>query len=75
MKYCTLSGCTLVFVSLGTSELLIVLVIALLVFGTRLPKIARSMGQAKVEFKRGQDEAEAGEHKTDDGPSSAGPIN
>ena len=40
---------------LGTSELLIVLVIVLLVFGSaRLPKLARSIGAAKSEFEQGQ---------------------
>ncbi|HEX2049110.1 MAG TPA: twin-arginine translocase TatA/TatE family subunit [Actinomycetota bacterium] len=40
--------------SLGPPELLIVLVIVLVLFGaTRLPKLARSMGQASKEFKQG----------------------
>ncbi len=35
-------------------ELIIVLVVVLLLFGsTRLPKLARSLGQASTEFKRG----------------------
>ena len=39
---------------LGTGELLIVLAVALLLFGsTRLPKLARSLGQAQKEFKDG----------------------
>jgi sec-independent protein translocase protein TatA len=38
----------------GGPELLIVLVIVMLVFGaSRLPKLARSMGQAGKEFKTG----------------------
>ena len=41
---------------IGTTELLIVAFIALLIFGARLPKVARSLGQAKSEFKRGLDE-------------------
>lgn len=41
---------------LGTPELLIILVIAVLLFGSRLPKIARSLGQAQNEFKRGSKE-------------------
>ncbi len=42
---------------LGAPELLIVLVIVVLVFGTsRLPKLARSLGQAQKEFKKGVDE-------------------
>jgi sec-independent protein translocase protein TatA len=40
--------------SLGTPELLIVLLIILLVFGgTQLPKLARSLGRAQKEFKDG----------------------
>ncbi len=39
---------------LGGPELLIILVILLLLFGaTRLPRLARSMGQAGREFKAG----------------------
>ncbi len=38
----------------GPGELLIVLAVLLLLFGsTRLPKLARSMGQAGKEFKQG----------------------
>ena len=40
--------------NLGPTELLIVLAVVLLLFGsTRLPKLARSMGQASKEFKQG----------------------
>ncbi len=40
--------------SLGTSELLIILVILLVLFGgSKLPKLARSLGQAKKEFQQG----------------------
>ena len=39
---------------LGPTELLIILVIVLLLFGsTKLPKLARSLGQAQREFKQG----------------------
>ncbi len=42
---------------LGSPELLIVLVVVLLLFGsTRLPGLARSLGQAKREFHRGTDD-------------------
>ncbi len=44
--------------NLGPTELIIVLVIVLLLFGsTRLPKLARSLGEASKEFKKGVDEA------------------
>lgn len=40
--------------SLGPTELIVLLLIVLLLFGaTRLPKLARSMGQASKEFKDG----------------------
>jgi sec-independent protein translocase protein TatA len=40
--------------TLGAPELLIILAVVLLLFGsTRLPKLARSMGQASKEFKKG----------------------
>ncbi|HZN15036.1 MAG TPA: twin-arginine translocase TatA/TatE family subunit [Acidimicrobiales bacterium] len=39
---------------LGAPELLIILAVVLLLFGgTRLPKLARSLGQASKEFKEG----------------------
>ncbi len=47
--------------NLGPTELIIILVIVLLLFGsTKLPKLARSLGQAKKEFEAGTD------HDTDD---------
>ncbi len=43
--------------NLGAPELLILLVVVLLLFGaTRLPKLARSMGEASREFKKGVSE-------------------
>lgn len=40
--------------SIGAPELLIVLLVVLVIFGgAKLPKLARSMGQAQSEFKRG----------------------
>ena len=43
---------------LGFPEMLVILVIALLLFGAdRLPKIARSMGKAVDEFKKGMQES------------------
>jgi sec-independent protein translocase protein TatA len=50
--------------SLGSTELIIILVIILLVFGsTKLPKLARSLGQAQKEFKSGMTEAEREENE------------
>jgi len=43
--------------SIGAPELLIVLVIILLVFGgTKLPQLARSLGRAQSEFRKGTHE-------------------
>jgi sec-independent protein translocase protein TatA len=40
--------------NLGSSELIIVLVIVLLVFGgSQLPKLAKNLGKAQKEFKEG----------------------
>lgn len=40
--------------SLGSSELIIILVVLLVVFGgAKLPQLARSLGQAQKEFKDG----------------------
>lgn len=50
---------------LGTTELLILGGIVLLLFGTRLPKVMRSLGEGIVEFKRGVQGIEDG--------SAAGP--
>lgn len=53
--------------NLGPTELIIVLLIVLLIFGgTKLPKLARSMGQAQKEFKKGLSEGA----KDDDEPAS-----
>lgn len=45
---------TLAFLqNIGTTELVVLLVIALLLFGKRLPEVGRSIGKGIVEFKRG----------------------
>jgi sec-independent protein translocase protein TatA len=42
----------------GPSELLIVLVVLLVVFGgSKIPKLARNLGQAQSEFKKGLSQA------------------
>lgn len=38
---------------LGTTEILVILVIALVLFGHKLPEVARSLGKGMIEFKRG----------------------
>jgi len=39
--------------NLGIGEVLVVLVVALLIFGKRLPEVGRSLGRGIVEFKEG----------------------
>lgn len=51
---------------LGTSELIIILIIILLLFGsTQLPKLARSLGQSAKELRNGMKDVK-GESKTAD---------
>ena len=48
------AGTVQAMAGLGTGELLIVLVVVLVLFGgSKLPKLARSLGQAQNEFKQG----------------------
>jgi sec-independent protein translocase protein TatA len=52
--------------SVGTSELIIILVILLVLFGgAKLPGLARSIGQAQKEFKEGLSESK-GDGDADD---------
>jgi len=49
---------------LGTQELMIILVIALVLFGgSKLPELARSLGKSMNEFKKGIAEGHADETK------------
>jgi sec-independent protein translocase protein TatA len=61
---------------LGAPELLIVLAVVLVVFGgSQVPKLARNLGQAQKEFKKGLDEgskdgAKGDAAKADDAPKA-----
>ena len=55
---------------IGAPELIVVLIIVLVLFGgAKLPKLARSLGQAQKEFKTGMDEG-AKDDDTPEGPVS-----
>lgn len=59
-----------VSVNLGWPELVIVLVIVLLVFGgAKLPKLARSLGEAKREFETSTTEGADAKAKAKDTPA------
>ena len=50
---------------LGTPELIVIVLIIFLLFGaTRLPQLAKALGQSKKAFREGIDEAEREEPKT-----------
>jgi sec-independent protein translocase protein TatA len=59
--------------SFGPTELIIVLLIVLLLFGgAKLPKLARSLGEASKEFKKGvEDKDKDKEEAKDDGKTAS----
>ena len=57
--------------NIGPLELIIVLVVVLLLFGsTKLPKLARSIGEASQEFKKGVSEGGKDDAKASDKPEA-----
>jgi sec-independent protein translocase protein TatA len=55
---------------LGTQELMIILVIALVLFGgQKLPELARSLGKSMNEFKKGIHEGATGDEAKADTPA------
>ncbi len=58
--------------NLGATELIIVLVILLVLFGgAKLPKLARSLGRAQKEFKEGVTEGTKTEENSEENPKDA----
>jgi sec-independent protein translocase protein TatA len=43
---------------IGPTEMLVVGIVAVILFGSRLPSVARSLGQSIVEFKKGMRDLE-----------------
>lgn len=62
------------FGPIGTTELFIILFIALLMFGGRLPEVARSLGKSVNQFKRGLKDVEE-EMNTPDAPAPPKTLN
>jgi TatA/E family protein of Tat protein translocase len=56
---------------LGPTELLIVGVVAVLLFGNRLPSVARSAGKSLTEFKRGMQDLQDDVRKSIDAEARA----
>ena len=59
-----MSNTVLAIAGLGPQELILVVIVVFLLFGaTRLPQLAKSLGQSKRAFKEGLAEAEEEEKK------------
>ncbi|GAB4147790.1 MAG: hypothetical protein Tsb009_21160 [Planctomycetaceae bacterium] len=66
------------FFSPGPFEMMIIGVIALLLFGKRLPEVARSLGKGLVEFKKGikgiEDDVENASYAPPESSSASRPV-
>ncbi len=58
------------FAFIGTTELIIIAIIVLILFGSRLPSVMRSLGQGVVEFKKGVQGIEEDSDKPEKTPQS-----
>lgn len=63
---------------LGVPEMIVIGIIALLLFGKRLPEVARSLGKGVVEFKKGlrgiDEEVDAAVYRKSEPSNSARPT-
>lgn len=58
--------------NLGPTELIIILVIVLVLFGgAKLPKLAKSLGEAQREFKKGSEDADKADSGSADNSSAS----
>jgi sec-independent protein translocase protein TatA len=70
--------CLAFFPGLGVPEMIVFGIIALLLFGKRLPEVARSLGKGIVEFKKGvrgiDDEVNNATYNRDSSSTAARPA-
>jgi sec-independent protein translocase protein TatA len=57
------------FPNLGPGEMMVVMIVAVILFGKRLPEVGRSLGKGIVEFKKGLRGMEDELHSSSDAPS------
>jgi sec-independent protein translocase protein TatA len=57
----------------GPAEMVIIAIVALLLFGRRLPEVGRSLGKGIVEFKKGLREVQDEVNKPSEDPPASKP--